>query len=468
MPPPSQRSRGWWPGPKQHAWVGNAHPLVSLMWWSGVSPRLVSLRQHLRFEAAALPHPQHALQQSTHFLRTELTVRLHALRAMVSVLPKECARLPSAVAWEAALASHCAHHSQPPPAPDESVAMADAALLHGLAEDAVAEVNTRLQHLGSDMQLWLAARSRGQRDYSEQLLTQRRVDAFFSRAHYLLIGLRLVAASHGRTHARLSGLDAAGAEGEGALVSRCSVVDVIRHSVEDARAFAREKYGVVPDVVVRQRSLLPVGSSATGPNLSGGDSRPHREQAAAVRAVCVESQLAFVIHEVLKNSMTSHNLRYGIDADLGPEVVIEVGQGGGAAAQAARSISIVLRDHGHGMTPAQCGRALSWLSTKVEQGEGGVSRRLDNNEHWKYTREMGAQFSGLGVGLPLARTYCWLMGGDLTVSANPAITTAPSDGDSEAAEGGTTVAIRIDPFGDTWWAPDMGKITQPALMPHEV
>ena len=46
--------------------------------------------------------------------------------------------------------------------------------------------------------------------------------------------------------------------------------------------------------------------------------------------------------------------------------------------------------------------ALSWLSTKVEDGLGGVSRRLDNNEHWKYTREMGAQFSGLGVGLPLA------------------------------------------------------------------
>ncbi len=392
--------------------------------------------------------------QSTHFLRGELPTRLHALRSMACVLPTECTRLPSAVAWEDALAAHCAPHSEPPTAtPSERVALSDAVLLQGLASEAVEEVNTRLQHLGADMQLWVASRgSSHYADYSEQLLTQRRIDAFFSRAHYLLIGLRLLTASQGRSSATISGagLEPAGGGGDDELISRCSVADVIRHSVEDARAFAREKYGVVPDVLVHDLTA------------SADDLQPM-----AHRAVCVESQLAFVIHEVLKNSMTSHNLRYGIDADLGPEVAIEVGHGGGAGQGRAeeaepRHIQIVMRDHGHGMNPAQCGRALSWLSTKVEQGEGGVSRRLDNNEHWKYTREMGAQFSGLGVGLPLARTYCWLMGGDLTLSA----ISAPK-GDEEGDEGGTTVTIRIDPYGDTWWTPDMAQIGGRELMAHE-
>ncbi len=359
-------------------------------------------------------------------------------------------------AWDEALAAHCAPHSDPPPAVrSDRVAHSDAVLLQGLAAEAVEEVNTRLQHMGADMQLWVASRSSSHyADYSEQLLTQRRIDAFFSRANYVLIGLRLLTASQGRASAMLSGsgLASAGGGSDGELISRCSVVDVIRHSVEDARAFAREKYGVVPDVLVHSAQLRH-------------DLPADELQAMVHTAVCVESQLAFVIHEVLKNSMTSHNLRYGIDADLGPEVVIEVGRGGGRTEEIAsqpRHIKIVMRDHGHGMTAAQCGRALSWLSTKVEQGEGGVSRRLDNNEHWKYTREMGAQFSGLGVGLPLARTYCWLMGGDLTLSAIP----APAGGD-DGDEGGTTVAIRIDPSGDTWWTPDMAKIGGRELMAHE-
>jgi hypothetical protein len=374
------------------------------MWFSRQAPRLVSLRQHRLFEATAAVAPEFALAQSTHFLRTELPVRLHALRSMACVLPADCAQLPSAAAWEEALAAHCAQHSQQP-LETSGVDLEQAMQLQGLASDVVEEVNTRLQHLGADMQLWLAARSQAEShasaDHASQVLTQRRIDAFFSRAHYLLIGLRLLAASQARAAAALSGAAAGtgagddddddGDDGGGALVSRCNVVDVIKHSVEDARAFAREKFGVVPDVLVHPPQLARASASAD-----------QQEAAAAVvvaggRAVCVESQLAFVIHEVLKNSMTSHNQRYGIDADLGPEVTIEVhrhthGSGGQQAErggaveeeqEVAGSLEIVLRDHGAGMSQGQCSRALSWLSTKVEEGEGGVSRRLDNNEHWK-------------------------------------------------------------------------------------
>ena len=90
---------------------------------------------------------------------------------------------------------------------------------------------------------------------------------------------------------------------------------------------------------------------------------------------------------------------------------------------------------------------------------------------------MGAQFSGLGVGLPLARTYCWLMGGDLTLSSTPApppprsITGGVMWGerdDGEVEPGGTTARIRIDPHGDTLWVPDVAAIASRDLMEHEV
>ena len=105
------------------------------------------------------------------------------------------------------------------------------------------------------------------------------------------------------------------------------------------------------------------------------------------------------------------------------------------------------------MDASQLAQASSWLRTQVEVEGGAVSRRLDGNEHWKYTRLMGAQFSGLGVGLPLARVYSWLMGGDLTVHSTPGQ--------------GTTVELTIDPHGDTPWVPAAARLGAAELLPHE-
>ena len=108
---------------------------------------------------------------------------------------------------------------------------------------------------------------------------------------------------------------------------------------------------------------------------------------------------------------------------------------------------------GPGMDASQLAQASSWLRTQVEVEGGAVSRRLDGSEHWKSSRLMGAQFSGLGVGLPLARVYSWLMGGDLTVHSTPGQ--------------GTTVELTIDPHGDTPWVPAAAKLGGSSLLPHE-
>ena len=192
--------------------------------------RLVSLRQHRML--AQLPRDA-ALAQSTSFLAQELPLRLDVLRSAAGVLPAGSATLPAVQAWDSALAGLARPGAAPEPAE-----------LAQQAGHALGECHLRLEHLGADLQLWLSSC-----DWDPS--HQRRVDAFFSRAHYLLIGLRLVAASQ----ARVSGSAEAGAE-DAAVTEVCEVEGVIRHSVEDARAFAREKYGCVPDVNV----VVPPGA----------------------------------------------------------------------------------------------------------------------------------------------------------------------------------------------------------------
>ena len=153
------------------------------MWFARQAPRLVSLRQHRMFEAAGAT--ELGLAQSTQFLRAELPVRLHALRSMAGALPADCAQLPSATAWDQALHAHCARYAEPPADVSATVELVEAALLQAEAGEIVEEVNLRLQHLGADMQLWLAAgggvSSSGAAGEAERWVTNRRIDAFFSR-----------------------------------------------------------------------------------------------------------------------------------------------------------------------------------------------------------------------------------------------------------------------------------------------
>jgi hypothetical protein len=50
-------------------------------------------------------------------------------------------------------------------------------------------------------------------------------------------------------------------------------------------------------------------------------------------------------------------------------------------------LRLCVRDYGPGMDAAQMRRAMHWLSTRVEEEHGSVSRRLDGEQHWKCVRQ---------------------------------------------------------------------------------
>ena len=94
---------------------------------------------------------------------------------------------------------------------------------------------------------------------------------------------------------------------------------LIEHTVEDARAFCREKFGDSPEVVVRQ---LGAGS--------------------AVLPLGLPAYVRFPLHELLKNAMGSHTRLVGADRlDELPPVVVSYSVHGGWA-------SIEVSDSGGG------------------------------------------------------------------------------------------------------------------------
>jgi signal transduction histidine kinase len=359
-----------------------------------MSPQIISLHQH-RVHGQTLS--QAALEQSAGFLSAELSARVNALQQLTNFLPSEVGQAMSSTdGWQTDLRQLRKIIAQLPG--DTSISATASDGLQQIAADAITRVESRLQHLGADFQGWLV-----QQEAPGQF--QPYVDTFFSRAFYLLVGLRVLAAHHRRLV--LWARD----ESSPPVVTRADVGHLLQHSIEDARGFAREKYGVLPEVDV---------------HISG---KP--------RLVCADGHLMFIFHEVIKNAFTAHNVRYGIDADDGPAIDIRFSRF--REVEGGRNLlRISVQDYGYGLTDVQQSHALSWLSTQVETA-GGVSRRNDDNPHWKYTRDMGSQFSGYGIGLPLSRTYCWMMGGDLEL---------------ESVKGeGTIVNMLLDTSGHLPWIP---------------
>ena len=161
---------------------------------------------------------------------------------------------------------------------------------------------------------------------------------------------------------------------------------------------------------------------------------------AALTTVCVERDLRFALHEVLKNALTAHQSQYGTDADLGPAIEVS------AVARAGGRRCLTVRDRGAGLTAAQMKRARSWLSTKVENdvSAGEVGGRNDDEAQWRYTRLMGAQYSGYGAGLPLAEIMCRAMGGGLAMRSDFGVGNKAAD---PQEGGGCEVEIWVDAEG---------------------
>lgn len=158
---------------------------------------------------------------------------------------------------------------------------------------------------------------------------------------------------------------------------------LLENAVEDARAFCREKHGDSPETRV-----LRVVASGGGSTAAAGD------EDSILLAPCV----TFPVHELLKNAMGAHCRLVGADRlDKLPPVEVRHGIRDGQA-------FVSVTDYGGGLA-AESGDAMSFLATTNPEREA----------NYTYSRNFGAPFEGLGMGLPLAGLHARYHGGALTV-----------------------------------------------------
>eukprot|EP00892_Ulva_mutabilis_P006301 jgi/Ulvmu1/4042/UM019_0019.1 len=218
--------------------------------------------------------------------------------------------------------------------------------------------------------------------------------------------------------------------------------ELVRQAVADVRGFAVEKYGIPPDVSVH----VPAAADSQ-------------------RVTCVPPLVLYVLSEVLKNSVTALEAQHGAwdldeaapiavtvraadahrpddsleqaaahrigfwtgelaevvrpkafnshaiqrDGETGASTGEEVGRGEGAGRVGGDTWEVEIVDHGGGIPEhrlADIGRF--FYSTVQASPAAGYG----------YSKDHGAVFSGLGVGIPMARLYADTMGGRLAVQAH--------------------------------------------------
>jgi signal transduction histidine kinase len=87
-------------------------------------------------------------------------------------------------------------------------------------------------------------------------------------------------------------------------------------------------------------------------------------------------------------------------------------------------LRVCVRDTGAGMSPEQLAHSLHWFSTRAPARRAGYG----------YTREHGAAFRGLGVGMPLSRVLARCMGGRLRWVSCPSSSTSSTPSSSSHLE----------------------------------
>lgn len=250
------------------------------------------------------------------------------------------------------------------------------------------------------------------------------------------------------------------------LAAVTSPAELARQAVDDVRGFAVEKYGIPPDV-----SLVAPAAVA------------------AARVTCVPPLLLYTLAEVLKNAVTALEVQHGawdLDEALPIVVTVRLPEASGSAlgvdrdAQEAPAPAAANMFWSGGADPgvgdAATGVGLSDAAALLPQGAGSVGGeaggrvcmaggmwevevvdyaggipeaslasvgrfffstvRASPAPGYGYSKDHGAQFAGLGVGVPMARMYAEVMGGTLTVARH------------EDARGcGTRVTLRLPADG---------------------
>lgn len=162
--------------------------------------------------------------------------------------------------------------------------------------------------------------------------------------------------------------------------------ELLRDAVEDARAFCREKHGDSPET----RVLLV--------RASGGEDD-------ADNALLFAPFVCFATHELLKNAMGAHVRRVGADMlHECPPLELRHGTRGGAA-----FVSVV--DFGGGLAAIDGEAAGATLAERAARFLHTTNPEREPT--YTYSRNFGAPFEGLGMGLPLAGLHARYHGGAL-------------------------------------------------------
>lgn len=202
-------------------------------------------------------------------------------------------------------------------------------------------------------------------------------------------------------------------------------------AADDVRGFAVEKYGIPPDVCV----LVT--------------------ETADVKAACLPPLVLYTLAEVLKNAVTALERKHGqwdLDEALPITVSLRMPDATSSAAfpslptQGAREDFFWLGSQGPSLQPSTSKDSSTlgegplcekksprgFWEIEVKDYAGGMHEDALANAHrfffstvqaspaagYGYSKDHGAKFAGLGVGLPMARMYAEMMGGSLAVASH--------------------------------------------------
>eukprot|EP00316_Scyphosphaera_apsteinii_P024445 CAMPEP_0119308022 /NCGR_PEP_ID=MMETSP1333-20130426/8356_1 /TAXON_ID=418940 /ORGANISM="Scyphosphaera apsteinii, Strain RCC1455" /LENGTH=315 /DNA_ID=CAMNT_0007311703 /DNA_START=25 /DNA_END=972 /DNA_ORIENTATION=- len=153
--------------------------------------------------------------------------------------------------------------------------------------------------------------------------------------------------------------------------------ELCKDTIEDTRAFCREKHGDAPEVELMCGTLQSTGQ------------------------VLLPSHVQFSLLELLKNSLGAHVHRVGVERlDELPPIQIVHGECEGWG-------FIKMSDSGGG------------LVSDMSAGYFLHSSRAEREATYTYSRAFGSPFEGLGMGLPLAQLHLQYLGGDVTLGSLP-------------------------------------------------
>jgi signal transduction histidine kinase len=171
-------------------------------------------------------------------------------------------------------------------------------------------------------------------------------------------------------------------------IENIKISNLLPAVTDNIKAFAIEKFGAVPNITWASCS---------------GDPNDHT-------VLGFRSHIQFVYTELLKNSIGGMLQRYGaIGVDDAPSISISVSSTPNFSmwSIADRGTGIVTEDPGVVQAPFRYFHSSS------------TERRSENESNYHYSREFGAPFSSLGIGLVRASIYAKYYGGNVQLFNQP-------------------------------------------------